>query len=242
MPPGCTWLLLLRAMSMNSKRGPRCFGPALETCHRAVAAYVMGSLTRTHDLLVGAGIAGAEWDPISFRRSAIEPHPQDADSSGIDIVIDVARDVLEFALREHPSVAHALMTLWENSTAPVLRRLAIHGRIENPALVPREELDRVLANGWLDAFSLKHEVFRLLAIAYARADETARTGFLEAALAAMTPAQPSPDPDEDLTERYEAYNLLVWLWRAAPDSTITQARLAAAQAANPGSANENIPT
>ncbi|HEU4700026.1 MAG TPA: DUF4020 domain-containing protein [Gemmatimonadales bacterium] len=215
------------------KSWQRLFLPALPRCHRTVGMLLTESLTRAHVLLVAAGTADGVWDPLSFRRSAIEPHPQDPYPSGLDVVVDAARDLLEFLLAAEPKVADAWITLWREAASPLLKRLAIHGLAERAPNQPAEALADVLAAGWLHDSALKHETFRLLARAYAAADEATRQAFLDAALVQPVLEQPPTTPEETGIETYERYNLLVWLARAAPDSAITVDRLAAAKAATP---------
>ncbi|MGH7510063.1 MAG: DUF4020 domain-containing protein [Gemmatimonadales bacterium] len=207
--------------------------PELQRCHHTVAALVTGSITRAHLLLVGSGEGTEAWDPLSFGRSAVEKHPQDRYPSDMDVVIDCARDLLEFLLREQPGDARTLIASWEHASPRLLRRLAIHGRAEDPGLVPEEALQYVVAEGLLYDPTLKHEVLRLIARAYAGVDEGARTTFLELALAAPVLEEPARDAAAERTVAYERYNLLIWLHQAVPDSIVTAERLAEAQRANP---------
>lgn len=102
--------------------------PQLTGCYPSIVAAVTASLEQSHTLLLCAGPATTTFDPLSYGRSAIEPHAQDAHPSGMDVVISAARDTLEYVIREHPPEGLALITLWDSSAAPLLRRLAIHGR------------------------------------------------------------------------------------------------------------------
>ena len=51
-------------------------------------------LRRIWQLLSAGEAARPGWDPVSFSRSAIEPHPQDDMPEPADILIDAARDCL----------------------------------------------------------------------------------------------------------------------------------------------------
>jgi uncharacterized protein DUF4020 len=184
-------------------------------------------------MFVAAGTAEADWDPLSFGRSAIEPHSQDRHPSDLDFVIDAARDLLEFLFANAPSVADAWITIWRESAAPVLKRLAIHGLANRAVGRPKETLSEVLSAGWLHRSALKHETFHLLARAYSPADESTRLGFLDEALAKSVLRSPPSTPEEANTEAYERYNLLVWLARVAPESAVTAERLAEFKTANP---------
>ena len=215
------------------KSWERLFRPTLPQCHRTVGTLLTDCLTRAHVLLAAAGAADADWDQLSIRRSAIEPHPQDRHPSGLDVVVDAARDLLEFLMAHAPQVADAWITVWREASPPLLKRLAIHGLAERAALRPAEALAEVLSAGWLHVSALQHETFRLIAHAYAAADEPTRRTFLDAALAQPVFDTPPTTPEETRIETYERYNLLTWLARAAPDSAVTAGRLASAQAANP---------
>jgi hypothetical protein len=102
--------------------------PQLSGCYTSIIAAVTASLEQSHTLLLCAGTATATFDPLSYGRSAIEPHAQDAHPSGMDVVISAARDTMEFTIREHLAEGTALITLWDGSASLLLRRLAIHGR------------------------------------------------------------------------------------------------------------------
>ena len=208
--------------------------PHLQECHGSLAPLLTASLTRAHLFACAAGAADTQWDPLSYSRSAIEGYESDARRQPLGVVIDAARDLLVFLLREKPATGRALRATWETSEVPILRRLAVHGHAEDPEIDPAQTLDLVLERGWLDDLTARHEVFRLVARAYGAADEPTRRVFLERALAAAAPKHPEQsDPAAMPLEAHARHNLLVWLARKAPDSRVTAERLAALQAAHP---------
>ena len=219
----------------------RLFRPELSRCHRSIGTLLTDCLTRAHVLLAAGGAADADWDPLSFGRSAIETHPQDSHPSDLDIVVDAARDLLEFLLADSPHVADAWITIWRAAAPPLLKRLAIHGLATRATAQPAKTLAEVISSGWLHVSALKHETFRLLALAYAAADESTRRCFLDAALEESVLDAGSTSPEDVGIEAYERYNLLVWLAQAAPDSDVTTERLGGAQAANPTFAPRDHP-
>ena len=125
-------------------------------------------LKHAHYLLRSVGGANSKWDPESFRRSAIEPHPQDKTMPPhkIDILIYAARDVIEHLLTIDLKKAHCIIESWGASEVPLLQRLAIHGIIQSNYLKPDDKISWVIDHGWMFHSSVKHEIFNLLKIAY----------------------------------------------------------------------------
>ena len=84
------------------------------------------SFTTRHRTLKAWQAATRDWDPDSFGRSAIEPHEQDAYPGPIDVLINAARDSLEYLATPHPATAASWCDQLIRSEAPLLRRLAVH--------------------------------------------------------------------------------------------------------------------
>ena len=70
--------------------------------------------------------AGSEWDPTSYGRSAIEPHKQDEFPGTVDVLIDAARDCLEWLADNDMRAAARWCDQLAGSDVPLLRRLAVH--------------------------------------------------------------------------------------------------------------------
>lgn len=155
------------------------FRPNLEYFALKLEPIVTAYLQRAHNLLLSFEVADELYDQVSFRRSAIEPHEQDRLRRSIDTLIDAARDIIEYLLQNDPNRASGVIEAWSSSGVPILKRLAIHGITESSSLTPDEKISWVLAREWLYALGLKHEVFRLLSIAYPGANEPTRLRLLE---------------------------------------------------------------
>lgn len=207
--------------------------PQLERCHPRVAAMLTEWLEGAHGLLSAAGASLALGDSLSRSRSAIEPHAQDARREAIDLVIDAARDLLDFLHANAPTVGDAWIAIWRESQAPLLRRLAIYGLVQRATEQPAEVLDEVLAAGWLRDDALHHETYQLVARAYSAAEEAVRERFVGSALAQLTSENPNGAVEDSDHLAYRRYNLLVWLAQAAPGSQVTVSRLEEAQKAHP---------
>ena len=80
---------------------------------------------------------------------------------------------------------------------------------------PNDKIAWLLEKDWLFKFGLKHEVFRLLALAYPSASEASRRS-VSGESSRGSDRDVTDERDRDLHE-YEKYNVLVWLNRVAPD-------------------------
>jgi len=188
-------------------------------------------LTQANLLLRTFGKANDRRDLSSLLRSAIEPHQQDHHKDAVDILVDAARDLIEWMANNEPQRAQALIEEWASCGVPLLRRLAIHGMTESPALAPDEKIAWIVAKDWLYLSGAKHEVFRLIERAYPCAGEVARTRLVESADRGLRGEAAAGLAET--TRQYEVYNLLVWLHRVAPDCPMAHQQLDAIQAAHP---------
>lgn len=162
--------------------------------------------------------------PVSARQSAIEPHPQDEPSFQQEakcVLIDAARESIEWLLQNHPDRATATIRKWSDSGIPLLERLSVHSMTENPRAAPSAKIRWLLDRDWVYSARLKHEVFRLLGQSYPNADETARKALLERAW------QEWPEEQEDDRERkaLRVFNLIHWLADHAEECSLVEERL-----------------
>jgi hypothetical protein len=208
------------------------FTPNLSGVHLQLAPLLADLLEEAHRMLVAAGRADRIWDPMSFRRSAIEPHGQDAYPDPWEILVDGARDVLEWRIVNAPELGAGLVEQWNAAEAPLLRRLAVHGVAVALRLTPDEKVGRVQAENWLHTFALKHEVFHLLERSFAEASEEVQRRFVEYAQS-IAEAPEEREGEARQIHDYEKYNLAVWLRHVAPASKVASDYLAMLQAAHP---------
>ena len=194
--------------------------------HSELAALLTSMLHEAHAVLRAGGEGGANWDSLSLMRSAIEPHPQDKIAHDTDLLINAARDVIEWLLSNNRACAAALREQWLEARTPILRRLGIHGLTKDNQSPAEEAIQSILSRHWLYELGLKHEVFQLLKAKYALTSEDVRKSVLAASLA-----------ETDLEGRqigdYERFNLAVWLHEVAPECPLTVAHLEGLQALHP---------
>jgi hypothetical protein len=192
--------------------------PNLGTLYRQLLPMITDYLNDAWALLRAAGRAYEGWDPLSHARSSIEAHEQDRIVEDWFLLVDVARDTLEWALTNDASLAVATISAWSVAPPKLLTRLAIHGTGRRIDITPEGILAEVREREWL--FKYKKETFALLATVFPNANDEAKRLFIDHSMAAEVFPVPPDDPDAQRTVNYERYNLAVWLHTIAPASTI----------------------
>ena len=122
-----------------------------------------------------------EGDYIS--RSAIEPHAQDISVEDIDILINVARDSLEWLASNQATSAALWCDLIINSDIPLLRRLAVHTLSVRSDLTADAKIDWLLTHIGLHDLEAHHETFQAVKQTYPQASPAQREKLIEAVLA-----------------------------------------------------------
>ena len=123
--------------------------------------------------------ANREWNPASHGRSAIEPHEQDKYPKAVDVLIDAARDCLEWLALNRPQTAAQWCDQLAGAETPLLRRLAVHTLSVRKDLTPSEKIDWLLARMDLHDLSVRHELFRVLQQTYPEASQEQRRVVIE---------------------------------------------------------------
>jgi hypothetical protein len=165
------------------------------------------------------------FDPLSFGRSAIEPHPQDEYREVVDVLIDGLRDLGE----EIAKTDFGLIDRWWNIGYPIFRRLAVYFVDCSPQMSASERIEWLLQRDLLFNFDAKHEVYSILRGSLPMASVAAKASVLGTALV-------GPQPSDEIDDRhfkYMQYNLLVWIVGADGDWAEAKAALADMQAENP---------
>jgi len=205
--------------------------PSLGIVAKPLLATAARRLSAQHQTLRVWKRASRDWDPSSFGRQAIEPHEQDKYPGETDVLIDAARDCMEWL------VAHELeeAVWWCNQliqeNAPLLRRLAIHALATCTDLRPREKIDWLVTNTKLDDRPARHELFRALREIYPQASNESRIDAIEAALSFQW-SSGKPEEAEKFTERHH-FDWLHWLHESAPDCELAKNALSKLWKKNP---------
>ncbi len=160
-------------------------------------------------LLRLGGQADDSLDLLSFRRPSIEAHPQNRHGHAwVDVLVDAARDAIEWLLLHERSRADAYIALWAPSRSPLLRRLAIHAVGADPGRGADRRLEWLLEHDLLLSTAERHEVFRVTAGSYPHASARTRRTTLDAIEKGALP--PHIAADAGLSTRVR-YDHLQWL-------------------------------
>lgn len=211
------------------------FRPHLVELAVPVAAIAGRHLQAAHLMMRTSGRAGDRWDPMSFDRSGVEPHPQDSPEQPFDLLIDIARDCLDTLVEKKQDISAGIIASWEASTAPLLRRLAVYGYARNACATPDDKLRWAVSRELLFDTSVKHELYFLIEQALPGASQ-ARGEFLEEIKKGPRGGQPNPGEDSEESGRRRAYaifNLLTWVTGKASDFAEAQTALTELAAQHP---------
>lgn len=202
------------------------FFPVLDHHFAQVLSLATQQISRVYRMLGGLD-PDRSFDPISFSRSAIEPHEQDSHRNRIDVLIDAARDSIEAALSQDLSLVQGYLQVWTSSPNAILRRLAVHGWRVRTDVGPDEKLTWLIEQNLLWDLALQHEVFLLIRAALRYASEDVAGSLIGAAVA-------GPDAGAGGEQSsYRVYNLLGWLEQSAPELQLAAKAFEDAQAAHP---------
>ena len=128
-------------------------------------------------------LRGERHDALSAKRSAIEPHEQDAYPDEVDVLIDAARDVLEHLLQRDGRSGDALLSQWSRLPGKLFGRLVLHGWTERPDKTSDEKLRWLLQNFRIvEGGDGRHEAFRLIRQHLSSATDQAKQEVLTTAL------------------------------------------------------------
>jgi len=206
--------------------------PRLDDFAKKLWPGLIRNLHTSYQLLNTWEKAVPDGDPVSWHRSAIETHEQDQYPDDVDLLIDAARDCLDWALENDVSLAKAWIQALVVSESQILRRLAIYGITNDKSVMGNEKLIRVLEDDLFLTAGLKHEVFRLLSVAYPQSDQDIRVRFLDETFNKID-AQPLEEDEDQERNEYQKFNLLSWLSRFSPECDELKKRLTAIQNTHP---------
>ena len=170
---------------------------------------VIKHLEDRHITLCAWQKANRNWDPTSDSRSAIESHGQIESFDSIDVLIDAARDCLEWLVSNQTDAAARWCDQLVRLDAPLLRRLAVHGLSKREDLMADNKIDWLLTNDCLHEPSILHEVFQAVRLIYPQASIECRKVLIKAVWAYRNPAEEDPDKRKYAAKRlFDCFNQL----------------------------------
>ena len=206
--------------------------PNLNRISEPLLTAVVGQLTTQHRKLSAWQEANRDWNPLSRNRSAIEPHEQDEYFETDDVLIDAARDCLEWLASNRPKVAAQWRDQLVRGSSPILRRLAVHILSQSQDLNTNEKIEWLLHETDLHDSSAHHELFQFMESTYPSADEQRRMAVIEA-IQAYCPRRGEVETPEESGASYYQFNWFHWLHKAAPVCPAAEAALRNVLTRNP---------
>lgn len=193
---------------------------------RSLRSALEGAMIEAYDLL-DAYHGKRSWDPLSFRRSAIETHAQDRFRRPLDAVIDGLR---EYGIKALP-IMPDLPDQWWDHDRLLMQRLALHLVANDPERSADDKLQWLLDRAGLYERDLKHETYQVLASAVGNASTLLKRRVLD--VATHGPGYSEGGSDTKHCCAYAKYNLLAWLIQADPAWVEARTEFDATQAENP---------
>ena len=165
-------------------------------------------------------LATPDGDIYSWQRSAIEPHVQDESPQVGDVLIDMARDCIEWLIANNAAYAIGWCDLFADSHVPLLRRLAVHTLTLRVDLTSDEKISWLLGHNRLHDVAVHHEIFRAVALAYPTSSRKCRRAIINA----IKTHNRLGDNPEDFEQHaaYYHYNWFFWLHNADPSCPLAE--------------------
>lgn len=200
--------------------------PNIEYYATPLMNIVIGHLQMVTYYFQAAGYDG--WDPISYSRSAIEPHEENRFPKDIDFIIDTARDLLEYLVSHNSTIAKGFIYQCFLSESKLLRRISIHAHKMIDEKDANQKIDWLINNNLIFELDFRHEVFQYIKFVYPQLSNKHRHKFIrhvkKQRQISMTLKKKSID--------YEEYNLYYWLTLSDENCTIAKEAFDKAQLKN----------
>ncbi|MDD2736267.1 MAG: DUF4020 domain-containing protein [Desulfuromonadaceae bacterium] len=155
------------------------------------------------------------WDADNWHRSAIEPHEQDRNQGPIDVLIDAARDSLEWLTNNRSQLATNWCERLITSQTPLLRRLSIHTSALRTDITADDKLGWLLKHTDLHESSSHHEHYIYVRKTYPEASAGLRDAVIESIKSYAWPDHEDPEHDQLTIDK--KLNWLSWLKESDPN-------------------------
>ena len=189
--------------------------PHLDTVARPVLEVAIGSLHNFNYEYCIWKDPGHSFDPVSSSRWDIEPAEFDRYPDSVDVLIDAARDCLEYICLHSTREMIEWRDRLSSYEAPILRRLSIHVLTQSDDLSASDKIEWLLGKTWMLDMRGNNEALRVVGAAYPYAGAEVRSSFVNAVIA-HRPTDSEGQEDEHLTARYR-HEWLSVLRDVAPD-------------------------
>lgn len=167
--------------------------------------------------------------PLGWNRMAIENidgrHDEETSILGIDVMIDAARDALEYLKTNETNQLDSWANVLIKSKHQILQRLAIHASTLNPNRTPEEKLNWIMNNTDLGAIPKNHEIYRAVAISYKYCGHKVRQNFVQRIFEKTASSVSIRNKYPESTRTEIIFRWLTWLSKSKPDCNIATAKL-----------------
>ena len=167
-------------------------------------------------------------------RPAIESHGQNSGYDTPNILIDVARDCLEWLVENQAQAAASWRDQIAASEVPLLRRLAIHTVFTEKAVTANDKITWLLTNLDIHDSKFHHEVFRLAEQAYPEADQEYRKALIAAVHEYRWVGETESRLSDLQLTAWHHLNWFHWLHKSEPDCPLAKQARDDAQEVIPG--------
>lgn len=168
-------------------------------------------------------------DGLSIARNEIEVSPYDPPRDGMDLLVDIGVEIVEWNCANRQSRTDSLISRWIDCSSSVLQRLAIIAVAKNKHWSPDQKCQWILDHKLIYKFGSKHEVFEVLKSCYADSSGNIKAEILKQAKELV----PNDYQVSENVMVYERYNLLLWLHGIAPTSEATTVAFNEIESLNP---------
>lgn len=183
------------------------------------------------DLLLKSYRGPEAFDSVSYGRSAIEPHPQDRHPGKHDVIIDAARDSIEYLMKNEPNTTTCLINRWYSAGPEIMKRIAMHTLAESTTISADYKIQWLLDRELLYSIGCVHEVFRVLKVAYSKASEKIRSKLLKIVKQGIKGKNAKKLKKKN--KAYEIFNLFYWITLADPSCQLASQAFLEMKQANP---------
>lgn len=183
------------------------------------------------DMLLKSYRGPEAFDSVSYRRSAIEPHEQDRHPGKHDVIIDAARDAIEYLIKSEPDTALCIINRWYETGPEIMRRISIHALAVSATIPADLKIQWLLDRELIFNTGCVHEVFIALKDTYPEASEKFRDKLLKTIKKGYKGNNAKKLKKK--TKTYEIYNLLYWIKSADPSCELASQAFLTMQQDNP---------
>ena len=197
--------------------------PKLDNVAEPLLARIVETLEKRHRMLHAWQEVNRESDPLLYYRSSIAPQVGVFNPKPIDVLIDAARDCLEYLTEHSPESVVFWCERLVKAEPPFLRMLAIHVFSLRQDMSETEKIDWLLGHHDIHDLPTERETLQILRSVYPFATLQQRQVVIDIVLAFRWPYE-----DDEEAEGKAAYEHFHWLYRLHqidPDCTLTEQAL-----------------